>query len=66
MFNAEFCDEYFMPSSGMAQCYGAGDNFLTYSNNGFASGSPTQLFPGGNVLDSYVAGRITWDTDGDW
>jgi prepilin-type N-terminal cleavage/methylation domain-containing protein len=66
IYDAEFCEEYFMPGSGQAGCFGAGDNFLTYSNNGYASGSPSQLFPNGMVLDSYAMGKCTWDTDMDY
>jgi prepilin-type N-terminal cleavage/methylation domain-containing protein len=66
VFDAEFCDEYYMPSSGQTQCFGAGDNFLTFSNNGYASGTPSHLFPAGNVMDSYAMGKCTWDTDADW
>ncbi|MCH2135940.1 MAG: type II secretion system GspH family protein [Phycisphaerales bacterium] len=65
VFDAEFADEYFMPSSGTAQNCGAADNFLTFSNNGYASGNASQLFPGGNVLDSYLQSRCTWDIDCD-
>jgi hypothetical protein len=64
VFDAEFQDEYFV--SGKGQSFGAGDNFLTYSNNAYASGSPVAIFPASQAIDDVAIARCTWDTDADW
>lgn len=66
IFDAEFDDEYHSPATGSSYKVGAGDNFLTYSNNSYASGNMSPIAPNGLVVDSYLLSRCTWDTDSDW
>ena len=66
VFDAEFDNEYFSPATGSAYKVGAGDNFLTYSNNGYASGSMSPIAPNGLIVDSYLLSRCTWCSDSAW
>ena len=66
IFAAEFYDEYFSPVNNQSANAGAADNWQTYSNNNYASGSAAAIAPSGLVVDAYISSRCSWSTDSDW